>query len=275
LRPSASWGLATATLFVMEVAPTIEDPEGLLGGIAGPEPKPSPAAAAGLQSGDRILAVDGAAILRWTDVLDAIKRTVPEGGAVGQEGRPLTLSVVRAGARLDLALTPRVVETVGVEGLFERRPMLGFSRQGGHARAPTVPRYASLAEALPRAARETLGIAKALLERFGELATGRASVRASLGGPVEMVRQGMAAAAVGPFAIAQLMGFLSISLGIANLLPMPVLDGGHLLFLLLEGIRGRPISPAIRERALQAGVTVLVVLTLLVLLNDISRCLPD
>ena len=97
----------------------------------------------------------------------------------------------------------------------------------------------------------------------------------SVGGPIEMVRQASAAAEQGIFSWARLLGILSISLGIVNLLPVPVLDGGQLLFFGLEAIRGRPVSVALRERAQQIGVLFLVLLMLTVLVIDIHRVVQD
>ena len=88
---------------------------------------------------------------------------------------------------------------------------------------------------------------------------------------MEMVRQARKAADEGIFRWARLMGMLSISLGIINLLPVPVLDGGQFLFYTVEGLRGRPLSLAIRERAQQIGVLFLVLLMLSVLVFDIRR----
>ena len=101
--------------------------------------------------------------------------------------------------------------------------------------------------------------------------TGAAAVQKSLGGPVEMVRQASSAAEQGIFVWARLMGMLSISLGIINLLPVPVLDGGQFLFYAVEGLRGRPLSLAVREKAQQIGVLFLVLLMMSVLFFDIRR----
>ena len=86
-----------------------------------------------------------------------------------------------------------------------------------------------------------------------------------------MVRQAKSAVEQGLFEYARLMALLSISLGIVNLLPVPVLDGGQALFFIMEAIRGRPVSVAFRERAQQIGVVFLVVLMLAVLVMDINR----
>ncbi len=93
------------------------------------------------------------------------------------------------------------------------------------------------------------------------------------GGPSQIVRDAGAAAREGIFTWARMMGLLSISLGIINFLPVPVLDGGQFLFYAVEGIRGRPLSLAIRERAQQIGVLFLVALMFSVLIFDVNRWL--
>ena len=95
----------------------------------------------------------------------------------------------------------------------------------------------------------------------------------TLGGPVEMVRQASSAAEQGLFVWARFMGMLSISLGIINLLPIPVLDGGQLVFYAMEGLRGRPLSLAVREKAQQIGVLFLVMVMMSVLFFDLRRWL--
>ena len=100
---------------------------------------------------------------------------------------------------------------------------------------------------------------------------GEAAVEKSVGGPVEMVRQASKAAEAGIFQWVRLMSMLSISLGIVNLVPFPVLDGGQILFYLAESVRGKPLSIRFREATQQIGVVVLVLFMLMVLVIDISR----
>ena len=136
---------------------------------------------------------------------------------------------------------------------------------------PKVRVYYSFGDAVARAWHETKTLSGYVIEQIGKLVTGAAAVQKSLGGPVEMVRQASSAAEQGIFVWARLMGMLSISLGIINLLPVPVLDGGQFLFYAVEGLRGRPLSLAIRERAQQVGVLFLVLLMMSVLFFDIRR----
>jgi regulator of sigma E protease len=134
-----------------------------------------------------------------------------------------------------------------------------------------VRRYYAFPDAITRATKESVALGGFIFEHLGRLFTGEAAFEKSVGGPVEMVRQAAIAAEEGIFHWARLMGGLSISLGIINFLPVPVLDGGQFLFYLLEGIRGRPLSLALRERAQQVGVLMIVLLMLTVLVTDIHR----
>lgn len=270
-RPSAAarWGLVSASIFVGTVKDSLDEEGSGLPGL-GAEASPSPAKAAGVLPGDRIFAVGGAPVNRWGELLEAIKGTVDptEKGAIP---RAVTLEVVREGQLLSLVLEPRVVEDIDSYGLFNNRPMVGFGAVGGTAISALRPRPYRLDAAVVRAAKETALISGAVVERVGELITRKASVKASMGGPLAMAQQSVAAAQQGIFTYARMMGMLSISLGVLNLLPVPIFDGGQLIFLLMEGVRGRPVSGALRERIQQIGVIFVIVLMAMVFVNDLSR----
>lgn len=269
--PSAAWGLLPAELFVDAVSASVQDEGGVFTGCApAPEPPPSPAQLAGVLDGDRFLAIDGHPIARWDDVIERVAGSM-DGEGEAATARPLTLEVVRAGEVVSLEMTPKVVETTNVLGDFVQRPMIGVYRLGRNVAAPTVREYYAFPDAVSRSVDETVWLGTMMVEQIGKLVTGEASVRKSVGGPVEMVRQASAAAQRGIFEYARLMGILSISLGIVNLLPVPVLDGGQLLFFLLEAVRGRPVSVALRERAQQIGVIFMVVLMISVLVMDLQK----
>ena len=269
--PSAAWGLLPAELFVDSVSPSVQDEGGVFTGCApAPAPPPSPAQLAGVEDGDRFLTIDGEPILQWGDVIDRVASSI-EGEGDAAAARPLTVELVRRGEVLSLDMTPRVVETTNVMGDFVRRPMIGVYRLGRTVGGPEVREYYAFPDALSRSVDETVWLGTMMVEQIGKLVTGEASVRKSVGGPVEMVRQASAAAERGIFEYARLMGILSISLGIVNLLPVPVLDGGQLLFFFLEAVRGRPVSVALRERAQQLGVIFMVVLMISVLVMDLQK----
>ena len=269
------WGMGSALLFVGKVAETVSDENGFLGQL-----RPSPAGAqapaflAGIQPGDHLIAVDSLPLSRWGDVTRAIQRAM-DGEGRSAEVRPVQVSLVREGELLQLKMTPRIIENTNAFGHFEVRPIVGITAMGSWAAPEMVRRYYGPVPAMQRAAEETTAIAANIVEQLGKLVTGEAAFDKSVGGPVEMVRQASKAAERGIFDYARLMGMLSLSLGIVNLLPVPVLDGGQLLFFILEAVRGRPVSVAMRERALQIGVLVMVLLMLAVLVKDVSVLVGD
>ncbi len=269
---SAGWGLTPTTIFVGEVGETVsKDSTDIL---AGCRPQAAdlkaPAYAAGLQAGDRFLRLDGKLVRGWSDVIDGVRSTM-DGEGEAASARPLAVELVRGGELISLDLTPKVIRDTNALGRYYFRPVLGVVRMGSLAGGPRTRVYYSLPDAFARAFDETTRLSGYVLEQIGKLVTGAAAVQKSLGGPVEMVRQASSAAEQGLFVWARLMGMLSISLGIINLLPVPVLDGGQFLFYAAEGLRGRPLSLAIRERAQQIGVLFLVLLMMSVLFFDIRR----
>ena len=266
------WGLLPATLFVGTVGETVDkDPDGLFAKLKpAPPAKPTPASLAGIQPGDRFLRIESRPIERWSDVLDAVSATM-EGDGDQASARPIALEVIREGQVLSLSLTPEVVRDTDAMGRFYYRPILGVTRMGSFVDGPMTRVYYGFVPATARAVEETTRLAGFIVEQLGKLVTGEAAVQKSLGGPAEIVRQASNAAEAGLFTYARLAGMLSISLGIVNLLPVPVLDGGQLIFFLVEAVRGRPLSHRVRERLQQVGVLFLVLLMLFVLVFDISR----
>ena len=232
----------------------------------------SPAEASKIQVGDRMAGIDGSGLLSWSDVLRQVKeKQVGEGSDASAE--PVVFTLVRAGEAVHLELTPEIVRDTDSLGRYQQRARVGIAAASGTVRGALAPHYYSLGAALPRATDETIGLARFTLEQVGKLITGEAAPSKTLGGPVQIFRDAGRAAEEGIFTWARMMGLLSISLGIINFLPVPVLDGGQFLFYLVEGIRGRPLSLAVRERAQQIGVLFLVALMFTVLVFDMNRWL--
>ena len=246
------WGLASATMFVARVS-------------AG-----SPAERAGLEAGDHLVAIDGTGLHSWVEVLDLVSGTELSGGEEGH-ARSVVVSVIRGGERLDLPVQPTMLRDTDALGRYYYRPIIGITRSGDLVSAPTVKVYYSLGDALVIAGRKTLGLVRFTLEQVGRILTGEVAPQESIGGPVEIMRQATKAAERGLFDIAELLGMISISVGIFNLLPVPVLDGGNILFSTIEAVRGRPVSILVKERAQMVGVMLLVALMLFVLVVDVNR----
>ncbi|OGX40672.1 MAG: RIP metalloprotease RseP [Omnitrophica WOR_2 bacterium RIFCSPHIGHO2_02_FULL_68_15] len=210
-----------------------------------------PAAAAGLRPGDRIVAVAGAPVESWEQVTARIRRQT--------SGAPVVLLIQREGAEQAITVTPtvRTGTRTAVVGLTP-------SDEVRIVRAP-----------LPEAAVRGVGRAWDLTVMTGvslwQMVTGALPLKESLTGPVGIFYITSSAAALGWRYLVQLFAVLSVSLAIFNLLPLPVLDGGHLAFLLIERIRRRPVSLKIQEVATQAGMVFLIGMLLVVTYHDLSR----
>lgn len=246
------WGLSTASLFVASVS---ED---------------TPAHAAGLQALDHVLAVDGVPMGSWADLLGRVAATAPAGE---KESTPtgLVLTVRRQGQEIQVPVTPSMTRDTDRFGRYYYRPVLGLVRLGEIEEGPLVSRKYPLSEAVVEAGEETVGLIRFTLTQVGRIVTGEVAPQESLGGPVEIMRQAKNAAEEGVYRLARLLGMISISVGIFNLLPVPVLDGGNILFYLIEAVRGRPVSAAVRERLQMVGVMLLMALMLFVLAVDVNR----
>ncbi|MBM4392366.1 MAG: site-2 protease family protein, partial [Deltaproteobacteria bacterium] len=229
---------------------------------------------AGVRVGDRLLRVAGRDVYAWTDVVRAVADS-KEGEGEAQAARPVELVLRRDGTVTTIVATPDVQEVTDDLGRYRIRPMLGIGGGGAWIAAPEVPREYPLPQAFLRGANETYLLGSFVVKQVGLLVTGGASVQKSLGGPPEIFRQAMAAAERGVFDYARLMGQLSISLGVLNLLPVPVLDGGQIVMYAAELVRGRPLPVRLRERLQQVGVVFLLTLLMFVLVFDIHRWITE
>lgn len=246
------WGLIPSALFV--------------GGTSGD----SPADAAGVHADDRLLAVDGKPLRSWDDLVRDVAVTVTENNP-DAEPRAIALTLIRNGARLDLTFTPKMDRSVDM-GQVHYRPIMGIKRYPDcFIDGPRVPKYYGLGEAFTRAGQETWFLVTGTVGMLANLFTGELKVQETLGGPIEIFRMAQQGAERGVFVYVRTIGAISISLGIFNLLPVPVLDGGQILFFSVEGIRGRPLSIQLREKLQMAGVLALVALMLVVMVFDVNR----
>ncbi|MCK6514123.1 RIP metalloprotease RseP [Myxococcota bacterium] len=252
--PNANpYGLGPANLFINQVVE---------GGAA---------AEAGILPGDHLVSINGRALGSWNEVVVRIG-DAQQGEGDALSASAITVTLVREGAVRQLTVVPRVVEDTDALGRYRKRAMLGIATTPGTTVQPfTEARRYSFPEAVKQATRETWAVSVLVVEQVGKLLTGEAAPEKSLGGPIQIFRDAGQAAEEGLFAWARRLGLLSVSLGIVNFLPVPVLDGGQILFYLVEAVRGRPLSVAIRERAQQIGVLVLVALMFMVFIFDINR----
>ena len=224
------------------------DPEPIIRALAPGDP----AAMAGLQVGDRIVSIDADAVKSAADVSRRV-RAAPH--------RRLQLQIERNGRELQIPVTP-VEAVVGGQHI---------GRVGIDFRDPILVRDGP-AQAVAHAVGRTWETSWFSLRMFGRMVIGRASWH-SLSGPVTIADVAGQSARIGLFAYMSFLALVSISLGVLNLLPVPVLDGGHLLYYAIEVVTGSPPSPTWLELGQRVGIGLLVVLTALALYNDLSRLL--
>ena len=222
-----------------------------------------PAAKAGLLAGDRVLSVDGVAIVDAQTLRDRIRGAAREGQ--GSTGAVMQQWVVeRAGRSLPVAITPRVARdgevNVGrIDAFVGQPPAMVTVRHG-------------FIEGITQGAVRTWEVSSLTVRMIGRMLIGEASLK-NLSGPItiadyagQSVQQGLA----------YYLGFLalvSVSLGVLNLLPLPMLDGGHLMYYIFEGVTGRPVSDAWLARLQRGGIVVLLMMMSVALFNDVARLL--
>lgn len=210
----------------------------------------SPAEKAGLQPGDVILAVEGEPVFFYNFVKRIEEN--PE--------RPLNLTIERQGQRLELTVTPRKEGNVGKIGIL----------QGPRSVTRKYPFFAALGHSFRENARNTFLVINFLKDLF----TGQASTR-HLGGPIEIASLSHAAMRMGLLAMMSWIAIISLQLGILNLLPIPVFDGGQIFVLMIEGLIRRDLSPRMREIWMQIGFVIFIFIIVFVILNDIVKRLPS
>ncbi|MBG6287535.1 MULTISPECIES: sigma E protease regulator RseP [Pseudomonas] len=216
-----------------------------------------PAKAAGLQIGDRIVTLDGRQVTDWQEVVSRV-RAMPEGKVI--------LEVERAGRNQELALT------LAAKGEGKARTgYLGAGVAGGQwppemLREVSYGPVAAVGQALSR----TWSMSLLTLDSLKKMVLGQLSVK-NLSGPITIAKVAGASAQSGVGDFLHFLAYLSISLGVLNLLPIPVLDGGHLLFYMVEWVRGRPLSERVQAWGMQIGISLVVGVMLLALVNDLSR----
>jgi regulator of sigma E protease len=213
-----------------------------------------PAVAAGLRPGDRILAIDGQPIRTWDEMAEAISK---------RAGERVALTVERSGQRLEIAVTPQAVT--------ERDPLGRETKMGriGVELPQTFERTDPLS-AIGRGVQRTWDVSVLTLVSFWKLLTGIIPAT-SIGGPLQIGMAVGQAAQEGFVPYAFWIGVISINLAILNLLPVPMLDGGHLLFFGIEAVLGRALSVRKREIAQQIGLALLLLLMVFALGNDLLR----
>ena len=233
--------------------------------IVGEVSADSPAYRAGFKVDDRIISIGGKEVPDWTWVGALLQQ-------LGSEGQPIKVTVERAGGELELNAIP--VESSS--GTFSKRLILGVTNkpmdadlQAQVSRAYFLHQY-GLFDGLSAAGSEMWRYTVSTLGLIGRMLTGSASVR-NLSGPVSIAQFANSSANAGVSSFLFFLGAISLSLGILNLLPIPVLDGGHLLYYLIELVKGSPVSEQIQAKGQYIGLMALFGLMGIAFFNDILR----
>ncbi|MDR0210779.1 MAG: sigma E protease regulator RseP [Pseudomonas putida] len=220
------------------------------------DPK-GPAAAAGLKTGDTLLALDGVALKDWQQVVDSV-RARPEA--------KVRLSVERDGARLEVPVTLARRGEGQASGGYLGAGVKAVEWPAEMLREISYGPLDAVGESLSR----TWNMSVLTLESLKKMLFGELSVK-NLSGPITIAKVAGASAQSGMGDFLNFLAYLSISLGVLNLLPIPVLDGGHLLFYLIELARGRPLSDRVQGWGVQIGISLVIGVMLLALINDLGR----
>ncbi|HXY01625.1 MAG TPA: RIP metalloprotease RseP [Candidatus Limnocylindrales bacterium] len=214
-----------------------------------------PASVGGMKDGDLIQSVNGSKVGFWHQFVDIIHRS---------EGKPVQIEVSRNGQSVSLSVTPKIGAAKNGDKVYQ----IGISPDIDLAHKPL-----GLAGSFAASFAQTSSLVVETIDVVSKLVTGRVSVK-DLQSVIGISRAAGEAVSLGPSATILFMALISVNLGILNLLPIPILDGGHILLLSMEGIRRRDFSLAFKERFVQVGLVFLLVLIAYVMYNDVVRMFP-
>ena len=217
-----------------------------------------PAQEAGICPGDRIVSIDDNPVTRWEEMADLIKQS---------GGRPLRIKVLRDDRTVLVKVTPKTLSSQNLFGEQIEKYVIGITASG----AVTVQKL-NIFQSAAYGVSQAWQIAELTVLAIGKIIAGTISAK-NLGGPIMIAQLAGQQAEAGIINLIFFIALLSVNLGIINLLPIPVLDGGHLLFFLIEAISRRPLNHKMREVAQQVGIFVLILLMIFVFYNDIARIL--
>lgn len=215
----------------------------------------SPAAKAGIASGDVITAIDGAAVASFDDVIDMVAPAA---------GRSLAITVDRDGTPQTIPVVPDGIDAKKPDGTAYKRGRIGVSPDR------PAPVAVSLVESARLGVRETYSNIVQTLTGIGDILTQRQSPD-QVGGPILMAEVTARVVELGWEPLLRWTALISANIGLLNLLPIPLLDGGHLVFYAMEAIRRRPLSQRVQEIGFQIGIAVVLMLVVFVNLNDLMR----
>lgn len=217
----------------------------------------SAAAEAGIRPGDRILVVDGRHVESFEEVRQALSLNV---------GTPISLTIESKAKPREIMITPKMEKVHDVYGNEVEMPMLGISRSQGSIKQLTF------AEAVHDGVHETFIISASMLKAVGQIIVGDRSAK-QLGGPIKIAQYSGQSAKHGWASILWFIALISINLGLINLFPLPLLDGGHLAYYAAEALTGRPITERFKLAAMKVSFALLITLMVYVTFNDVRSLL--
>ncbi len=226
--------------------------------------KKSPAEKAGVQPGDKVVKINGETVLTWNDVLARVKGFEPANNS-------LKFTVVRGGEEKSFEIQPEMTKLMTMKGQEERRYTIGIV--SGFFPAGPEPIYYRVTNPLhmvKEGVQDTMQWTEFVVMSLVRLVQGEVSAK-NVGGVITIGRVASHSFAAGVSTFLRTMAIISINLFLLNLLPIPILDGGHLLFYCIEGIKGAPLSMRKMELAQQIGLMLLMILMVFALFNDITN----
>lgn len=224
--------------------------------VVGEVNEDAPAHKAGLEKGDLITAIDGTGITSWEEMAKIITTS---------DGKRLIFSVLRNESVKVFNIEPKIETTKNIFGEDVERYVIGITSSGDVFSKDLNP-----VEAFSESIIQTWKISELTVVSVVKLIQGKISAK-TLGGPIMIAQMAGQQAREGVANFLFFIALLSVNLGIINFFPIPVLDGGHLLFFFIEAVIGRPVNTKTREIAQQAGIFILILLMILVFYNDIAR----
>lgn len=222
--------------------------------VAGEVQAKSAAADAGIRPGDRIVSIDGRRMENYVDIPMAVMH---------RTGQALDFVVDRDGTTRTVTIVPRELSEHDRFGNIVKRGVIGIKS------GPLVYEPVSLIDAPIVATQQAWGITRQMAEVIGQLLIGQRSIK-DLGGPLMIAKASGEQASLGPQSFVFFVAMISLNLGFVNLLPLPMLDGGHLLFNAIEAVRRRPVSIETQQWAFRGGFAVLATLMIVVTFNDLG-----
>jgi regulator of sigma E protease len=215
-----------------------------------------PAKEAGIKPGDKIVAIDGKKVSRWEELTYYI---------IESKGKSIDIEVLREGNKYHYHIEPKMTKATNLFNEEKERPMIGIGAKDEYKIVKNNPFVA-----LQKSCAQTFFYIKIIIVTLVKLIQGQVPVK-ELGGPIKIAQIAGQTAQVGHLNFILFMAVLSINLGIINLFPIPILDGGHIFFLLIEFITRRPLSLKMREITQNVGLAILVILMAFVIFNDVNQ----